>query len=863
MPQRPILILPRPEQIDPPKGGGGGGKLKLPLQSQQIERFAPQFDRLQEVLTRGDGIELRNDPSTLAPDRMIVFEVAGSVQDFVRAMAKIHGLEFIAEMEGEFARDNDFAVLDIRKGREGQVRTDKNVPARLYLAIPDVAALRQLVSLWQRWRQKQNFEEGFAPFKHVFAQLHDLRPWGPQDRIPPETLDYWREQVEHSPSGSVRTEVELWFHKGQSGRQQASTQLINQVAAISGTVVDQTIIPEIAYHGALIDIPQSEVETLLRGERVRLALADEVMFLRPQSLLSKPIKISPLDKASQAPVVNTANTPIAALFDGVPLQNHILLTNRLQVNDPDELEQRSVVAARAHGTAMASLIVHGDLNRQEAPISRPLYVRPIMFSDQSGGVERSDGDRLLIDTIYRAVLEMKAGDQPASPDVFLVNLSIGDTRRPFSQFVSPLARLLDFLAYRYGILFLVSAGNVHNHLSIPSYRNWTEFERASPGDRERAVIKGLHAAKHERTLLSPAEGLNVLTIGGLHYDAVDPRPSNMNAILPFESNTLPNVSSALGLGHRRSIKPEIFMPSGREHVRMQETGETLVVRPVGAGRLYGLRAAAPDSSGRASLNSEVLSDGTSSATAIATRAAHQVFDLLADRTNDGPLADVGSEFRAVIIKTLLVHGARWPDEKADMLADICGPDDRRRHVERRENISRFLGFGVPDISAVSECALNRATLIGYGALNPKEAHNYRIPLPACLEGVTDARSLIVTITWFSPIRSGDIRYRSVRLEAAPLRTPLDVIGVKRIGDQPSDVTVKRGSVFHERFYGDKAVPFVDEGDLCIRVWCKEDAGYDENEPIRYGIAVTLAAESMIPVYDEIREIVATRTRATA
>jgi hypothetical protein len=863
MPERPILILPQPEQINPPKGSGGSGKLKLPPQSRQIERFAPQFDRLQDVLTRGDGIELRNDPSTLAPDRMIVFEVAGSVQDFVRAIAKINGLEFMAELEGEFTSDHDFGVPDTRKGKDGQLRTDKNVPARLYLAIPDVAALRQLVSLWQRWRKNQNLEEGFAPFKHVFAQLHDLRPWGPQDRIPPETLDYLREQVGHSPGGSVRTEVELWFRKDQSRRQQVFTQLISQVTAISGAVVHETIIPEIAYHGALIDIPQGEVETLLQGEHVHLALADEVMFLRPQSLLNKPIEISPLDKASQAPVVNITDTPIVALFDGVPLQNHILLANRLQVNDPDELEQRSVVAARGHGTAMASLIIHGDLNRHEEPISRPLYVRPIMYSDQSNGVERSDGDRLLVDTIYRAVLEMKAGEQPAAPDIFLVNLSIGDTRRPFSRFVSPLARLLDHLAYRYGILFLVSAGNVYNHLSIPSYRNWTEFERASPDERERAVLKGLHAAKHERTLLSPAEGLNVLTIGGLHCDAVDPRPSNMNAILPFESDTLPNVSSALGLGHRRSIKPEIFMPSGREHVRMQETGEILVVRPAGAGHLYGLRAAAPDSSGRALLNSEVLSDGTSSATAIATRAAHQIFDLLADRTNNGPLSDVDPEFRAVIIKTLLVHSARWPDEKADMLVNICGPDDRRRHVEQRENISRFLGFGVPDISAVSECTLNRATLIGYGALNPKEGHNYRIPLPACLAGITDGRSLIVTLAWFSPIKSGDIRYRSVRLEAAPLGKPIEVIGVERIRDQPSDVTVKRGSIFHERFYGNKAVPFVDGGDLCLRVWCKEDAGYDENEPIRYGLAITLVAESMIPIYDEIREIVATRTRTKA
>ena len=304
------------------------------------------------------------------------------------------------------------------------------------------------------------------------------------------------------------------------------------------------------------------------------------------------------------------------------------------------------------------------------------------------------------------------------------------------------------------------------------------------------------------------------------------------------------------------------MPGGREFVRMQAAGEELVVRPAGSGRLYGLKAAAPNSSGRAALDVTALSDGTSSATALTTRAAHRVFDLLSDRASNGPLADIDPAFRAVIIKALLVHGARWPDG-AEMLAEICGPTDKHRFVERRENMSRFLGFGMPDISVVTECTLNRATLIGCGALNPKEAHNYRIPLPACLERVTHPRNLVVTLAWFSPIRPGDMRYRGVRLEAEPLRKPIEAIGVERKAvEQPADAAVRRGTIFHEHFCGAKALPFTDDGNLCLRVWCKEDAGYNDGDPIRYGIAVTLAAETMIPVYDQVRTLVAARAQAT-
>ena len=51
-----------------------------------------------------------------------------------------------AEYEGDFAADQDFAVQDSRKGREGQDRSDKAVPSRFYLAISDVRALVRLAS---------------------------------------------------------------------------------------------------------------------------------------------------------------------------------------------------------------------------------------------------------------------------------------------------------------------------------------------------------------------------------------------------------------------------------------------------------------------------------------------------------------------------------------------------------------------------------------------------------------------------------------------------------------------------------------------------------------------------------------------
>lgn len=862
MPERPLLRLPTPNPVDLPPGPRGGSQIRFPSRARQQDHFGPQFTRLRSVLSRRDGaVRLRDDPSSLAPDRVIVFEIAGTIQNFFKAVARIEGLEFMAEYEADFLADEDFAVKDTRRGKEGEDRAEKVVPGRLYLAMPDVRALEELLRLWERWLRGETLGIGYTPFTHLFEQLHALRPWGPQDRIPEETVAFWREESERRPDQPVRTEVELWYRESDRRRREASQTLQVVIGEAGGTVVHESVISDIAYHGMLIDIPAREVQSLIAQQTVQLALADDVMFLRPQSLFFGPLEVEAgvdeaLDMAAEPRPL--AGAPVAALLDGVPVQAHTLLADRLMLDDPENLQSRALVSRRVHGTAMASLILHGDRNEGGQTLERLLYVRPVMITDDNGG-ERSEGDRLLIDTIYRAVLRIKGseGQDATAPTVFLINLSIGDTRRPFSRMMSPLARLLDFLSDRYNLLFLVSGGNVRGPLAIPDFENWTAFETADPKDREKAVLKALNAAKHERTILSPAESLNALTIGAQHHDNLATRQGGYNAVDPFEDDSLPNVSSALGLGHRRMVKPELYFPGGREYVRLRSTGNGLQVSVGSPQRLYGLSAAAPDPLGQGRLNQVALSDGTSSATALATRGGHRIFDALMDREGGSLLADIDPQFYAVVVKALLVHSAQW-NGNDELLKEICGPDDRRRHVERGENSSRFIGFGVPDVTAALECSPQRATLVGFGTIRPESAVSYRIPLPACLERVTDPRSLTVTVAWFSPIKSSHQSYRCVRLEAAPLQPAIEVLGVNRRKSQPADPSVKRGSVFHEHFHGTSAVPFIDGGHLALGVWCKEDAGLEERVLVRYGIAVTIESETALPVYAEIQQLLRVR-----
>lgn len=851
----PLLPLPTPERDTRPTGPRGGGRPIVPGRQRQGERLQPTFQRVQDVFDRGDDpLTLQADPAAIAPERALVFEVAGNVDALARAVSNQPGLEYLGDEAFEFEPDEDFAEVDSRRGLEGQARRDRPVRGRLYLAMPDIQALQGLLGMWGQYQRGLSPGRGNQPWFDLFSQLRDLRAWGPTDRLPDDTIAYLNERLQDSRD-DVRMEVELWWR---GDRQQALSRLAQAVDAAGGQIIYPASIPEIRYLAALVDVPATEVRRLVDREEVALAVCDDIMLIRPQSTATFPTDTPESDPGSVVePHATPTGPPVAAVFDGVPVLEHQLLADRIEFDDPDDLSDLSVVSERFHGTEMASLVLHGDRNLGETPLTRPIYFRPVLYAPGDGRRERTQPDRLLVDTIYRAVLRMHEGEgdlPPQAPEVFIVNLSLGDEYRPFTGPMSPWARLLDYLAYRFGLLFIVSAGNVDASLPVPEFQGITDFEAANPRQRQRAVLEALASQRSQRTLLSPAEALNPVTVGGWHEDAVAALASSL-AYRPYADDG-PNISSAMGLGHNRVVKPDIFMPGGKEHLLPVSTGGGLVVDAAQPARLYGLRAAVPDDGGR--LDREALTAGTSVATALATRSAHRLFDALMDQGNGGVLQGAEPRYYGVVIKALLVHRARW-GEVGLQLDGIYGPTGRGTHVQRRDNIARVLGYGRPNVEDALTCAANRATLVGYGEVSADgTASLFRVPLPTSLERVTEPRTITLTLAWFSPVNVRHRAYRRAKLEIKPSDLKASA-GVTRASAQPSDKSVPRGSLFHVRYEGDLAVPYVDNGHLCFRVFCREQAG-PLDEPIKYGVAVTIEAGEHVPVYQEVRQRLGVRAR---
>lgn len=860
MAERPVLAMPRPDRRVPEAGRPPMENVPPAGAASQAGRLGPKFERLELALGDPDALaELRDDPSAIVPERALVFEVASTVADFYRAVRGVPGLEFLGEDEGDAAPDEDFFIPD----KNGKPRENKRVPRRFYFTIPDQRALRELVSLWKRFQRGEELGRGRTAWRDVFGHLADVRPWGPKDRLTKEAEDDWRERLQSAPDTPIRFETEFWYRESAERREAAEATVTDEMRDLGAEVLDRSMIDAIRYHAILVQALPEVIKDLLGYSDIGLLVCDDVMTLRPQSMVSGPVE-GDLDDTADTVAgegVTDLAAPIAALLDGVPIAQHDRLTDRLVVDDPDDFaDNYGAATEQRHGTAMASLILHGDLNNPapKPSIGRRLYVRPVIYAQPDGfGRVREElpRDRLGVDLIWRSFIRMfdgEGGEDPTAPNVRVVNLSLGDAKRRFAGVMSPWARLIDHLAWRYNVLILVSAGNIPEALPLDGVEQWAEFENANVPERQSALLHAVLSQRANRQLLAPSEALNALTVGAAHSDYIAPNGEALMAVDPYANPVLPNPSSALGLGFKRTIKPEVLFPGGAEQVRVSSTHAPIQVKPVvQPASHFGVGVASPGRAGQT--NRKLNMSGTSVATALATHNSMRILEALEQIPEDPAHPVIDREFYAVILKSMLVHGARWDAEAADAIKVVANEGKKLHWEHERDEVSRFLGFGCPDIERVIDCAENRATLIGWNRINSRETDRFAVPLPADLDGVPGFRALSVTIAWMTPVTHSHRMYRLAKFKAGPGGDRSFSIGVDNAKRQPSHNALGKGTVYHQRWEGEAAANFVDNGKLILDVTCSPAAG-ELDETIAYAVVVTLEVgqDVPVPVYQGVR-----------
>jgi hypothetical protein len=860
MAELPLLFFPQASVEAPARRGGAGSGLIRPSAEVQKARHDRKFRDIADSFK-----DLQSSIEGMEPEQVIVLETIGeAVEGLAKAAAQVPGLEWLTEIELEDSDPCDGFQLKEEK------KAGKPLTRRLYALMSNQKGMNQLLSLWAAWCEHPDEEarRNFGPFKNVFIHLKDVRRWGVQDRLAEtRAVEYWQEELRYR-RGMIRFEVELWCRADSARRAAAYEKLRQLIAAAGGRCISQAVVPEILYFGVLAELPAPKIketlEVIMDETYSQILRCEEVMFFRPHAQSAfrapKPSETQECAPRGAREKPDLEDEPVIALLDGLPLEHHHALDGRLIIDDEDDHSSRyTSPEQQQHGTAMASLIAHGDLSAAGEPLPRRIYLRPIFVPYQDDGPDRTvwektPDDQLLVDLVHRAVLRIKGieGEDGAAPTVKVVNLSIGNPWQPFCRQLSPLARLLDWLSWKYKILFVVSAGNQSQNIK-PAFTT-TDISRAADDEVITKTLEALLDDQVHRRPFSPAEAINVLTVGALHADE-STSPAGDRRVDLLRGAKLPSPLSTVSAGFNRCVIPDVLFPGGRQfYTQRLSTSAPPEFSVVWSMKAPGLFVASPGVR-PGELNRTAFSRGTSNATALATRTAGRAYERLLKLVEEPGGDRLTDEYIPVILKALLAHGASW-GEAGETLERIF----RSTCTDWRDMLrlkTRLLGHGAVDPERALFSTDQRVVMLGWDALGNNQAHSYHVPLPPSLRAQRIKRRLTVTLAWFSPTNPWHKDYRKASLWFSPDKDPLALDNADLDAE-----TSRRGTLQHQVFEGHKARAFDDEGVLTIKVSCAEDAGKLKEVLVPYALAVTLeiAEPTTLEIFNEIKSRIRLRVK---
>ena len=842
-PKYPFLLLPSSVAAEKGKRSGGSPGLRFPGRNQQIERIGPQIQRLEHQFARQSAI-LQRTLAGAPIEQIVVLETIGSVEKFYRTVER-SGLQFLFDVDG--------APATVGTGFRRDDTDQEPLPTKLYLILADQRAIEEILRLWGDYRRRGRtaFAHGFKRWADVFDQLKEIRLWDLRDRLDGDTRQYWTDRLEAGDE-FVRTEIDIWYSDSEQRTLDRSRELAHILVSGRSRIIHEVDLHSIRYRGILADISAQQVRDTLRDLQHGLGIAGQVMYFRPQL---RAMAVSEGGETSGPTNVRHVPTgdPVVAILDGCPLENHSLLGPRIIVDDPEDFARQAPAQDRVHGTSMASIVLHGDLSGQSPTIQSRVVCHPILIPDLASAdrprPEISPANRLLIDIIHVAVhrlLEGSAPETPVAPTVRVIQLAVGDINREFLRELSPLARLLDWLSWKYKVLFVVPSGNSSSQgfgIELESPR--AQFSALSPEQRSVQALRSLERDNSTRRLISPAESINSLTVGGIYTDDSTFQPSPNRFELFREPWPSPEARS--GPGFLRAIKPDLVAPSGRRlfYEKPGNTHPRAVVVPVnGVSSAPGIASATPGGITGA-LDQFKYSCGTSNSSALTSHTLAHAHTAISGLRASGPARTLLPELHdAVLLKAMVVHACHWPHSPA--LEDALQLASNTA-LERQRRLERLFGNGILNIERTRGCPDERATFIATGQLRADEGAKYLVPLPQVITARALWRRLTITLAWFSPINPQHRDYRRAMLwfTAEHEHFKGSVAGADW-------QATRRGTVQHLVWQGERPISYAANAEIPIKVSCAADAG-TLNEIIPYALCVSIevAEGTGINVYEEL------------
>lgn len=542
-----------------------------------------------------------------------------------------------------------------------------------------------------------------APYEAFFDAIEEFRFTEPGDRISGRLMaEIGPERDEPLPF-----DVEFWFTGDQATREAWMSEAASRAAELGGELLDEYVNPRAGIALARFRGGPAVVHALAELDQV--AAMDGV----PQPQLSRGElgalqDIEQYDDPEQPP----QDAPVVGLVDSGLLSGHPLL--EAAVADVVALHPEFGAQAEdehGHGTLVAGLVLYGNV----LAAARAGKFEPEFWL---ASVRILDADARVPESVNWVKATAEAIEYLAeSWQVRVINLSIGDSDNPFGGGKSsPLAAELDTLARRFGLVLVVSAGNLDE--SVIDHERWPDYLQdggstiLDPGQASTPLTVGA---------ISAADGLTEATIGTtLEATAV----AKGNGPAPFTTQ---------GPGVRNAIKPELVADGGNR--RYERLTDVLTRDPA----------------------IEVISTSRKFPERLFEGAYGTSFAAPAVTNVAGRLTTRYPNLSANAIRALILQAAAQPPEAEELFASRYSKDAEKR-------LQALCGFGAV---AWERCAFsddNRVVMIAEDALNPDDFHIYRIPMTEGFTGTKGLHQITIGLAFSPPVKHRRFDYLAFEMD---------------------------------------------------------------------------------------------------
>lgn len=558
-------------------------------------------------------------------------------------------------------------------------------------------------------------------YKQILEAIEGIDSWSADDR-----MSWALRHIGLPDAETFKLDVELWPHHvaNHPTRIRLCAAFEKWLREAGITMVHKLNFDSLVMYR--VEVSQKHAEQLLNHADVRLVdLIPQTGISYPQ--LNRDIAQLPLEIPSPA-----QDAARVCILDSGVNTNHPLLRSAI-AESASFVEGQDAFDEAGHGTAVAGIALYGDVEACD----RGNFWRP-EFWLYNGKVMRKcpvTSNAIYDEDSVEATLT-EAVEHFVELGCRVFNLSLGNANAPYDgMHVRGLAYILDVLARKHNLLFIVSTGNFvgSNDPAVP-VNSWREEYPEYLLD-ERSVI------------IDPAPALNVLTVGSVaRHDATydSQRYPEIHQLAPAFENQ-PSPFTRHGPSVKGALKPELVAAGGNLACPMHQANAQWRAEMRGLGVL--------------SMNHQFQGNTLFKEISGTSFSAPYITHLAGRLLNEHP------EASANLLRAMLVNHASLSSEVETTFSD----DMRKGYKANKATHNREISRDVSGYGQVNEADLFRSSdhcvvLMCEESIEKDSCQFYELPLPTSfLRRARGARHLSVTLAYSPAVRTTRLDYLATQI----------------------------------------------------------------------------------------------------